>query len=114
MTRILLSTLSKPLSRLLWVSVACWVFFVVERFAYSFFDFGVPVYRVPTMFAWLLLLPFVGYWFALVRSPVLSTWRRTGRVAIFGGVSLALAVGFLYASVGIFWTVASWRGAQWW
>jgi hypothetical protein len=99
---------------MLWVSLACWLLFVVERFAYNFFDLGVPYHRVPTMFVWLLALPFAGYWFVLVRSPLLTSWRRAGRVATFGGVSLALAVGFLYASVAIFWTIASERGVQWW
>ena len=114
MTRISLATLSKPLSRLLWVSLACWLCFVVERFAFNFFDLGVQYHRVPTMFLWLLLLPFAGYWFVLVRSPLLTSWRRAGRVATFGGTSLVLAVGFLYASVGVFWTIAKWKGVQWW
>ena len=114
MTRISLATLSKPLSRLLWISLACWACFVVERFAFNVFDLGAQYHRVPTMFLWLLTLPFAGYWFVLVRSPLLTSWRRAGRVATFGGVSLALAVGFLYASVAVFWTVAKWNGVQWW
>jgi hypothetical protein len=68
MTRISLATLAKPLGRLLWVSLACWVCFVLERVAYNLFDIGVPYHRVPTLFLWLLLLPFVGYWFVLMRS----------------------------------------------
>jgi hypothetical protein len=114
MTRLSLAELSKPLSRLLWVSVACWSCFVVERFAFNIFEAGVPYHRLPTMFVWLLLLPFVCYWFVLVRSSLLTSWRRAGRVATFGGVSLALAVSFLYASVAIFWTIASAMGVQWW
>jgi hypothetical protein len=66
------------------------------------------------MFLWLLLLPFAGFWFVLVRSPLLPSWRRAGRVATFGGVSFALAVGFLIVSVNVFWLIAKWRGVQFW
>jgi hypothetical protein len=114
MTRIALGTFSKPLSRMLWVSLVCWSCFVLERFAFNVFDLGVPYHRVPTMLFWLLLLPFVGYWLVLVRSSLLTSWRRSGRVATFGGVSFGLAIGFLYASAGLFWTIAKWRGVQWW
>jgi len=114
MMRISPTILSKPLSRLLWISLGCWLCFVVERFAYNVFDFGAPYHRVPTTFLWLLVLPFVGYWFVLVRSPLLTSSRRSVRAATFGGVSFALAVGFSIASVNAFWTIAKWRGAQFW
>jgi hypothetical protein len=112
MTRLSLATL--PLGRGLWISLLCWLCFVVERFAYNFFDIGVPYHQVPTMFVWLLLLPFVGYWVVLVRSPLFTSVRPPSRVATFCGVSLVLAMGFLYASVAVFWTIAQWMGVQFW
>ena len=114
MTRISLATLSKPLSRLLWVSLGCWTLFVAERFVYNVFDVGVPNHRWPTIFLWLLLLPWLGYWFVLVRSSLLAVRQRAVRVGVFGVAALALAVGFFYGSVAVFWTVASSRGVQFW
>ena len=90
-----LAALSTPLRRLLWVSLACWSCFVVERFFYNVFDLGAPYNRVPTMFLWLLLMPFAGYWFVLTRTSLLRASRCAVRVAALGGASFALAVGFL-------------------
>jgi hypothetical protein len=99
---------------MLWASLGCWFLFVAERFAYNVFDFGAAYNRRPTMFLWLLLLPWLCYWFLTVRSPLLTSWRRTVRVSTFGAGSLLLAVGFLYGSVMIFWSIAKWGGVQFW
>jgi len=104
----------KPLTGLLWVSLVGPSCFVIERFAYNVLSIGVPYHHAPTMFLWLLLLPWVGYWFVLVRSTWLSSRRRVVRVGISGVVALLLAVGFFYASVMVFWTVANSRGVQFW
>jgi hypothetical protein len=114
MTRALPSMVWPLLARLLWVSLGCWLLFVAEKFAYNVFDLGVGYHKKPTMFLWLLLLPWLCYWFFTVRSPLLATRRRAIRVAVFGLTALLLAVGFFYASVMVFWTVAKWSGVQFW
>ena len=114
MMRIALATLTRPLTWLLRVSLACWSCFVVERVAFNAFGIGTYYHRTPTTLLWVLALPFAGYWLVLVRSPLLSTWRGVARGATFAGVSLLLTIGFFYASIMVFSTVAEWSGAQFW
>ena len=114
MKRALLAMLSPLLARLLWVSLGCWLLFVAERFACNIFDLGVAYHKRPTMFLWLLSLPWLCYWFFMVRSPLLASRQRTVRVSAFGVAALILAVGFFYTSVMLFWTVTKWSGVQLW
>lgn len=102
------------LRRMLWASLGCWLFFVAERFAYNVLDLGVAYHKQPTMFLWLLLLPWLCYWILMVRSPLVASWRRTIRVSALGAGALLLAVGFLYVSVMVFWTAVKWYGVQFW
>jgi hypothetical protein len=109
-----IAVLSSLSSRVLWVSLGCWLVFVVERFAYNVFDIGLPYHRVPTMFLWLLIVPWICYWIVLFRSSLLAPCRSPIRIASFGLAAMVLAVGFFYGSIAIFWTIASSRGVQFW
>ena len=99
---------------MLWVSLGCWFLFVTERFAYNVFDIGVAYHKLPTMFIWLAAMPWASYWLVLMRSSLLVSNRRMIRVSTFGLVALLLAVVFFCVSINMFWTVASWRGVQFW
>jgi hypothetical protein len=114
MKRVLPAMLAPLLRRLLWVSLGCWLLFVAERFAYNVFDVGVAHHKWPTVYLWLLLLPWLFFWFFMNRSPLLASQRYSVRVSTLGAVALLLAIGFLYTSVMVFWTIAKWSGAQFW
>lgn len=101
-------------ARLFWVSLGCWLLFVSERFAYNLFDIGVPYHKRPTMFLWLLALPWACYWFCSARSVLLAEHRQPVRIILFGIAALVLAVAFFYASIMLFWTIAKWTGVQFW
>jgi hypothetical protein len=114
MTSTLQAQVSRLLMHLVWVSLGCSLLFVAERFAYNVLGIGVAYHKLPTMFLWLLLLPWLGYWRVLFRSPFLGSRRRPVRVGVFGLVALVLAFGWFNVSIGVFWSVASSRGVQFW
>jgi hypothetical protein len=114
MTRIPIILLDKLLTRMLLVSLLCSLCFVIERFVYNFTGIGRGAHRSLTIFLWLLLLPWIGYWIILVRSQLCSGWRQGLRVAAFGAAAFMLAVGFLYSSAMVLWNVAASRGVQFW
>jgi hypothetical protein len=105
----------KPLlRRSLWASLTCWFLFVTERFVYNVFDIGVTYFKVPNILLWLFLLPWSCYWFISLHSTLLTSKSRFIRVSLLGIITLLLAIGFLYASVMVFWSVADWQRAQFW
>jgi len=102
------------LTRLVWVSLGCWLLFIAERFAYNVLDLGVPYHTLPTTYLWLLVLPWLCYWFLMTRSQLMASRRRTFRVSVFGFAALLLAVGFFCSSVAVIWTGVKWSGIQFW
>ena len=110
---LLTPSLWKTFAHLRWVSLGCLMGFVVERFAYHVFDVGTLYHHSPTTFVWLLILPLIGYWFALLRSPLLSSRRCVVRVITVSLAALLLAATFCWLSLGFFAFVVFSR-VQWW
>jgi len=96
-----------------WVSYGCLTGFALERFAYHVFDFGTTYHKSPMTWIWLIVLPFVGYSFALFRSSLLASRRRSVRVLALGFIAILLTITFLYLCVGFFAFVLFSR-VQWW
>ncbi len=106
--------LDRLATRLVFVSLGCALLFVLERFVYNVFDVGWEVRHSYLAWAALTLLPCLGYWIALLRSPLIGARGKTFRCVVLLPVAFVLSVGFFYASVMVFWTVAKWTGTRWW
>jgi hypothetical protein len=105
MTRDAIFRFDRLATRLLFVSLACALLFVVERFAYNVFGIGRGAHQSLFGYLWLVILPWVGYWAVLERSPLGIGWKRWRRTLVFGAVALVLALAFAYCALIVFYEI---------
>ncbi len=89
--------------RLLAISVACAVLFILDRIVPTLLGFQYSRLQDATLYVWLVVLPLVGFVWVFSRSRWLSSRSSVWRWFISVAGALLLTAGFAFLTLSLVW-----------
>ena len=89
--------------RLLAISVACALFFILDRIVPPLLGFHYSRFQDATLYVWLVVLPLVGFVWVFYRSQWLSSRSSVWRWFLSVVGALVLTVAFAFITLSLVW-----------